>query len=347
MKQKLKAFTLVELVIVMGMFTIIMFSVLQLLDPVSKFFVRSSNFEYTTACVDNIKRAVDGNLKYADRVRLYYGFDPYEQGHTGEDKCDTGTSFDKIREAVNRFYSEFFYQRVCTATSGTIYVMTFDNRVKNENYDQLQQLSAYNENKFNRGEIDLFEFQFDNDDENLDSPEEVAGQTPGVKEWYVNESLYGNFDYIFTMDTTGSALSFDPRNFQMNIDIVEVRKAEGGGLMKSDATNNASISFSMKNVLDVTTADSSVDYRITLPPGIDKDTALPTQFEANEVQRYIPFNGGDYSGPNWHTPTAEDLASHDMDRVLDSTCFFFVYTVPEQIFDDAEYANRLNGTPIT
>ena len=55
MKQKLKAFTLVELVIVMGMFTIIMFSVLQLLDPVSKFFVRSSNFEYTTACVDNIK----------------------------------------------------------------------------------------------------------------------------------------------------------------------------------------------------------------------------------------------------------------------------------------------------
>lgn len=346
MKQKLKAFTLVELVIVMGMFTIIMFSVLQLLDPVSKFFVRSSNFEYTTACVDNIKRAVDGNLKYADRVRLYYGFDPYDQGVTGTAKCGTAP-FDTIRTAVNRFYSEFFYQRVCTATSGNIYVMTFDNRVKNPNYRDLQQLSAYNEGKFNRGEIDLFEFRFDNYDPNLCNPDDVANQTPGVKEWYVNESLYGNFDYVFSMDTTGSALSFDPRNFQMNIDIAEVRKAEGGGLMKSDATNNASISFSMKNVLDVTTGNSSVDYRITLPPGIDEATALPTDFQANEVQRYIPFNGGDYSGLDWRTPSAEDLASNDMDRVLDSTCFFFVFTVPEQIFDGGDYVDRLNGTPIT
>lgn len=343
MKQKLKAFTLVELVIVMGMFTIIMFSVAQLLDPVSKFFVRSSNFEYTTACVDNIKRAVDGNLKYADRVRLYYGFDPYEQGHTGTDKCDT-VPFNDIRDAVNRFYSEFFYQRVCTATKGTIYVMTFDNRVKNENYDQLQQLSAYNEGKFNRGEIDLFEFQFDNYRSDLDSPEEVADQTPGVKEWYVNESLYGNFDYIFTMDTTGSALSFDPRNFQMNIDIVEVRKAEGGGLMKSDATKNASISFSMKNVLDVTTGNSSVDYKITLRPGIDEGSALPTDFqvlEDDDVERYIPFNGGDYFGAY-----ASPIDMNDPD-VMDETCFFFVFTVPEQIFDGGEYVDRVNGTPIT
>lgn len=336
MKQKLKAFTLVELVIVMGMFTIIMFSVLQLLDPVSKFFVRSSNFEYTTACVDNIKRAVDGNLKYADRVRLYYGFNPYDKDATGTAKCGTAP-FNKIREAVNQFYSDFFYQRVCTATSGTIYVMTFDNRIKNENYDQLQQLSAYNENKFNRGEIDLFEFEFDSSSD----PAVVAGQTPVVKEWYVNESLYGNFDYIFTMDTTGSALSFDPRNFQMNIDIVEVRKAEGGGLMKTDTTKNASISFSMKNVIDVTTGDSSVDYKITLPAGMDELTAPPNAFQADVVQRYIPFNGGDYFGG-----FADNINMNDPNQ-MDETCFFFVFTVPEQISDSAQYLNHLNGTPIT
>lgn len=338
MKQKLKAFTLVELVIVMGMFTIIMFSVLQLLDPVSKFFVRSSNFEYTTACVDNIKRAVDGNLKYADRVRLYYGFDPYEQGHTGTDKCGTAP-FNKIREAVNKFYSDFFYQRVCTATSGTIYVMTFDNRIKNPNYRDLQQLSAYNENKFNRGEIDLFEFRFDSSSD----PADVADQTPVVKEWYVNESLYGNFDYIFTMDTTGSALSFDPRNFQMNIDIVEVRKAEGGGLMKSDTAKNASISFSMKNVIDVTTGDSSVDYKITLPAGMDEQTAPMNAFHADVVQRYIPF---DPSNNHYFGGFAADIDMNAPEK-MDQTCFFFVFTVPEQISDSAQFLNRLNGTPIT
>ena len=52
MKQRLKGFTLVELVIVMALFSLIMFSVLQLLIPVSRFFVRSGNFESATACMD-------------------------------------------------------------------------------------------------------------------------------------------------------------------------------------------------------------------------------------------------------------------------------------------------------
>ena len=77
MKKIIKGFTLIELVIVLALFSIVMFSVLQLLDPVSKFFVRSSNYETTTACIDNIKRAIEGNLKYADRVRVFSGYEAF------------------------------------------------------------------------------------------------------------------------------------------------------------------------------------------------------------------------------------------------------------------------------
>ena len=44
MKQKqLKGFTLVELVVVMAIFSMIMFGAMQLMDPVSKIFQRTSN----------------------------------------------------------------------------------------------------------------------------------------------------------------------------------------------------------------------------------------------------------------------------------------------------------------
>ena len=46
MKQKqLKGFTLVELVVVMAIFSMIMFGAMQLMDPVSKIFQRTSNYE--------------------------------------------------------------------------------------------------------------------------------------------------------------------------------------------------------------------------------------------------------------------------------------------------------------
>ena len=140
-KNSLKGFTLVELVIVMALFSLIMFSVLQLLTPVSKFFVRSANFETTTACLDNMKRAIEGNLKYADRVRCYVNFNPYEAPHASITEADYEPSADLMAH-VQDFYDEFFGRRKSANAQdlagedglrqyidcrGTIYVLVFDN----------------------------------------------------------------------------------------------------------------------------------------------------------------------------------------------------------------------------
>jgi len=73
MKKKLKGFTLVELVIVMAIFTIIMAAVMALIDPVSKLMKKTTIQEANAAAVDNVKRYIEGNLKYANAIEAHIG----------------------------------------------------------------------------------------------------------------------------------------------------------------------------------------------------------------------------------------------------------------------------------
>ena len=139
--KKHSGFTLLELIIVMALFTIIMYSAVQLMQPVSKYFVRSSNYESSTACVDNMKRAIEGNLKYADRVRVYADYNPYMDDPYYPEYSDPAKTIAKaslpasyepsatLLSHVNEFYTDFFMNRQFIDNSGTIYAMVFDNTI--------------------------------------------------------------------------------------------------------------------------------------------------------------------------------------------------------------------------
>lgn len=349
MKKKLKAFTLIELVIVMGIFSVIMFSVLQLLEPVSNYFVRSTNFENTNACVDNIRRAIEGNLKYADRVRPFLGYDPYSVGATATDKAGSGLS-SKVRDEVGQFYSDFFEGRHCTATRGTIYVMTFDNRkvVADDTWKNLSTLRSYSENEYNRGEIDLFEFSFDNHGV-LNSTAAVKSQSPVVHEWYVNQKMYGNFDYCFRLlsgDMSDDAsVQFRPEDFGIRIFPVEVKKAEDQKLTKVRSTTVADATFSMKNVLDKSSLRSGIamDEKITLKSSssvLNCSAADLSDYEVDPITGVVPryrilqeTDGGKAVGIP--TPNMDDA------ETMDETCFFFIFTVPDKIYDEGPCTNNV------
>lgn len=247
MKRRLKGFTLVELVIVMALFSLIMFSVLQLLIPVTKFFIRSGNFESATACMDNMKIAIEGNLKYADRVRCYVDYSPYfNEADTIHDSDNEATgrntayepSLDMLRHVQN-FYNEFFGRnksqtdqagRHCADTilstnndeayadaalrdfvncRGTIYVMVFDNSLP-ANYNEpgdalIDSLQRFNELRKNAGKIVMYEFPFDNTSGEFRAADDTGRVNTAytVRPWYVNQKLYGNFDYQFILNEDG------------------------------------------------------------------------------------------------------------------------------------------------
>ena len=227
-KKKHSGFTLVELIIVMGLFSIVMYSALQLMTPVSKYFVRSSNYESSTACVDNMKRAIEGNLKYADRVSCYANYKPYNGNSHSSNAADYPPS-SVLLEQVNMFWTDYFMNRQYIDYKGKIYVMVFDNTVYEPNPHQAAYptLKTFTDAKLNAGQILLYEFNFGKTEGYLAntastlSPGKMyykyfnggatsVGSGDGqytVTPWYVNQKMYGNYEYQFSLGSCANASS--------------------------------------------------------------------------------------------------------------------------------------------
>ena len=101
MKNKiLKGFTLVELIVVIAIFSILMTGALALVDPVSKINKSSSDFEKTYAYVDNIQDYIKTSVQYADNMWIYQGGSP-----------------DLDSEAFN--YKDAFYKNIISTKNGS------------------------------------------------------------------------------------------------------------------------------------------------------------------------------------------------------------------------------------
>lgn len=128
---KKKGFTLIELIIVMAIFSIIMLGALQFLDPVNKEMKNASVQEANTAAVDNMKRYMEGSLRYATAVEVHMG-DLKEYNSGGDPVVITGLD-QKDREMaaaknfIERVYTDRVRENSNDPLTGKVYVMNIDN----------------------------------------------------------------------------------------------------------------------------------------------------------------------------------------------------------------------------
>ena len=319
MKKVRKGFTLLELVIVMALFSIVMYGVLMFLLPVSKFYVRASNFETTTACVDNMKRAIEGNLKYADRVHAYSGY--------GTDTIDAN---------VEKFWEEYFKDRMLMDCKGEIRVMIFDS-TSNHQSGTLDDLTDFNKNGWNSGKISLRTYNFDRD--------KVYGTHPGDTntvapiDWYINQKMYGNYNYYFTLGGgdafSGGTPEFNPADCTIRIvakEIVRDSALGGDAFKEQDGAGDAVASFSMKNVLDATKKYTSpmMDYKIVRKDDEYKLSDDGTVFE--KLKYVVESEGGAPKAHSRYQPL-------DAVPTTDSSyqpIFYFIFTQAETVYDAGE-----------
>ncbi|MBQ8921650.1 MAG: prepilin-type N-terminal cleavage/methylation domain-containing protein [Oscillospiraceae bacterium] len=385
-KKKHSGFTLVELIIVMALFSIIMYSAVQLMQPVSKYFVRSSNYESTTSCIDNMKRAIEGNLKYADRVRCYANYKPY-QGNAHSSEPSDYVPTDVMIEQVNMFWTDYFMNRQYIDYKGKIYVMVFDNTVYEQNpkSNAYPTLKSFSDSMMNAGQILLYEFNF-GPTEGLTADRTPAysasgqyvenngiveyrsdqGSGSGVKynayfsngtgsygtgdhqytvtPWYVNQKMYGNYEYQFSLGdfANASTADFDPSNCTINIEAYELnRSSDGIGLILNDSSNHASASFCMKNVLDATKKYTRplFDFKQIRNP----DTAAEA-YEKVIIESYSghPLGISRYNSIVTNNGTTNEFTNTNGSNkvsILGSTDttdlrpgFYFIFTVPETTY---------------
>ncbi len=361
MKKRLSAFTLIETIIVMAIFSMIMFSVMQLMDPVTKYFVRGSNFENSTACLDNMRRCIEGNLMYADRIRAYAGFEPYHYSATGVDSDGDGTvdlngvltstyaPSDVLKAQVTDFHNTFFNDRVCFDASGTIYVLCFDNTqiISDDALKNLSRLSTYSDLRLNQGKILLYGFNYSAAKNGEGKVEYTLDlDNPTIREWTVNQKLYGNFDYTFYLGTNGKVTDpstgdevvlgstgdlLDAYNMiftdcKIHISVGEVRRAEGGGLERSGQAasyQSTYASFILENALqygetaftNIPQMDTKIIYD---PTKAYNDITAYTRMSFNQVQQLVKMGDG-----NAFDATAVATQGSPV------TSFYFIFTTPD------------------
>lgn len=324
-----KGFTLIETIIVLAIFSIIMFGIIGLLDPVSKFFVRSSNYENTTACLDNMRRSIESNLRYADRIRAYAGYTAFEEnGGTVQPTA-------LLNAQVAEFHEAFFKNRVCFDASGTIYVLCFDNTIRRNDVAlrSMSQLTEYNRNELNQGRILMFEYHYEFQKPAVGSEVYALDLNPVPTAWVVNPKLYQNFDYEFFLGTDNDVISTYPmpgtfttsdemeaynatvvgnyqftyNNCKIYIRTNEVRRQDGGliRLTAGSSHQRTYASFVLENALIYTgnayQNASKSDMKIIYEP-------TANEYQKVTIERATPLD----SNP---TPTTSN--------------FYFIYTLPE------------------
>ena len=354
--KKLKGFTLLELVIVMAIFSIIMYSAVQLLDPVSKFFVRSSNFENTTACIDNMRRCIEGNLKYADRVRAYSKFTPYDYEMDGTNYTGNVTLTSDLKSQVSSFFTTFFENRKLLDVKGTVRVLVFDNTPLDNDLSGYKTLGEFRGKQINQGKLAEITFPFDlNDDAKDEAAEIIADGNYNVNLWSVNQKLYGNFDYTFSMD----ALSTDAINYALD-NLLVTTAASGSTVSSAPATGpDGSTLSAPPPTPDPVEYFNPQDFNITIrcteikkkSSGLERsDTesgsalasfSMKNVLNASDGYRtaaydYKPTCIGDQSDPHSYTVTKiERYRSLETPSAGgDANFFYFIFTVPEDFSDD-------------
>lgn len=102
-KKTLKGFTLIELIIVLAIFSVIMVLVMSFIDPVSRLMSKTSVRERTASYADNIGEYIDKSVRHSQFIRVF------ENGF-----CQTSSAGDELTEqqAVEAFVSDYFDEAV-------------------------------------------------------------------------------------------------------------------------------------------------------------------------------------------------------------------------------------------
>lgn len=113
-KTTAKGFTLIELIIVLAIFSVIMTLVMSFIDPVSKVMSKTSIKERTSAYVDNIGEYISKSIRHAQNINVY------EHGLNGMDEATV------VRDFIDTYYDGAIDENL-TSLTGKVHVLKLIN----------------------------------------------------------------------------------------------------------------------------------------------------------------------------------------------------------------------------
>ncbi|MCM1227082.1 MAG: type II secretion system GspH family protein [Clostridium sp.] len=229
-KKKLSGFTLVELIIVVAIFSGIAVGALAMIRPAMQIFNRTSSQEGAGANIDNITRYLQDNLRYADRVNVYQGYGETSPGGMLTHEIDsllpsvelnnTTNEYEKVYAKASplEFFREYYYSSPSDYENKKINVMQIDDK----------------------GKISIYTFSL------------KTGNEDTTKRTSISDAFYE--DYMFNIPADGWKFYSDHLTIEMKITYKGATRNDSGSLTEINQTSSVNVNFpniKMRSELDV------------------------------------------------------------------------------------------------
>lgn len=129
--KKLKGFTLIELIIVMAIFTGIAVGAMAMIKPAMKLFNNTAELEKSSADADNIRRYIEDNLRYANRLFNCVGYNNFSSIKKDsydlvlyDSVTDSNLPTHKTDQPILNYFNDLYFPY---SSPENVYVMEIDN----------------------------------------------------------------------------------------------------------------------------------------------------------------------------------------------------------------------------
>lgn len=300
-KKNLKGFTLVELIVVVAVFGILLAASINLLSPLNHIFKSTSQYSNSSAVVDNVRMVIEDNLRYANRMYVFYGAD--------DSTADPNSFIDtKVANMRTEFHLGTGDRK--SFAKDEVFAM----RIHNPTANGFKDISSTAEKP---GKISIYKY--------------VNGtRTSDSKEWAVSEALYNEYAFSLsfgikddtwnTTEKTVAGIKYDlinsveyepvsfasPSNFTLSLDIFEKDYANRADKANSDYTLCRTY---VNNVVTLSLVNLSTSH------GLDQEDIV-----VNTI------SGVDHVDPK---PTRYQFENLNATSGSDSADIYIIYTVPD------------------
>lgn len=229
-KRSVRGFTLLELVIVMAIFSIIMFGALQLIEPVRELYLRTNNYESTATAVDNMRTYLEGNVGPVEFLHVYNGALYGNESGTAQPITE--------QQAVEKFMRHYHVNRVvhdgsanttpgsCNYADVDVHVIKIDNASGG-----IISKTVYTVNSKGTWDSTLSEYQ-----------PTISASGITSTPYALNRTYFDNYRYSIVLGQNGAMATYD--NFTYTITAYPKLVTQHGMEMSQSAETIASIGLS-------------------------------------------------------------------------------------------------------
>lgn len=328
-KKTLKGFTLVELIIVLAIFSVILALVMSFIDPVSDLMKKTSIRERTAAYSDNISEYIDNSLHYAKYLYVYQG-GLFSHGNTTQAATPQQVAADIVRNNLDGAVD-----KTKTPIEGKVRIMKFDNTPDADGHVGQIYEAVYN-------------FECGN---SANSVPPTITEIPGQSDFkpVLNPEHFENYNYHYSIGYYDfKAFSASPGSHDSWL----VAKQDKGG---NDMANQIAIDNFPINIIAYGNSESDARYMVERDKGGGVKENVPAfkspshmstvsmalinarNIGRSDVVDYYSFNSTDnkfepINGEPFYRATSGVALPPGSDE-FEGTSFYIAYILPYEIYD--------------